>query len=147
MDSEDYYDRVNTNHDEDKIIIFKNASFAWAKPSARKKQQPKTRRNKGKSKKRLSIQRRDSMSSAEVLVQDEPFMLKDINLEIGKGELVGIAGSIGSGKTSLLLAIIGDMVKKNGDIEIPENLNGWYTVTLNKRVFVQGFNTLLWIVG
>ncbi|XP_026315550.1 multidrug resistance-associated protein 7 [Hyposmocoma kahamanoa] len=126
MDPEEYYDRVNTNHDEDKIIIFKNASFAWANPSVRKKpQQQKTRKNKGKSKKRLSIQRRDSASSAEVLVQDEPFTLKDISLEIGKGELIGITGSVGSGKTSLLLAIIGDMVKKSGDIEIPENLNGF----------------------
>lgn len=124
MDSDNYYDRVNTNRDEDKIIIFKKASFAWAKPSTRRKSKQKSKKNKGKSKKRLSVQRHDSDSSTEALIQNEPFTLKDISLEIGKGELLGIAGAVGSGKTSLLLAIIGDMVKKDGDIQIPDNLNG-----------------------
>ncbi|XP_049867954.1 uncharacterized protein LOC126368123 [Pectinophora gossypiella] len=125
MDSEVYYDRVNTNHDEDKVIIFKNASFAWAKPSKRRKHPQRTKKNKGKSKKRLSIQRRDSTSSSEALLHDEPFALKDISLEIGKGELIGITGSVGCGKSSLLLAIIGDMTKQSGDIQIPESLNGF----------------------
>ncbi|KAI5642716.1 ABC transporter transmembrane region domain-containing protein [Phthorimaea operculella] len=124
MDLEEYYDRVNTNHDEDKVIIFKNASFAWAKPSKRRKMPQKTKKNKGKSKKRISSPRHDSGSSTEVLL-DEPFMLKDISLEIGKGDLVGITGAVGSGKTSLLLAIIGDMIKRGGDIQIPDNLNGF----------------------
>ncbi|XP_026732381.1 ABC transporter C family member 13 [Trichoplusia ni] len=128
MDAELYYDRVNKNHDEDKIIIFKNATFAWAKPLKKKKPPKKSKKNKGKSKKRLSrgsIQRRDSTSSSEQLVRDEPFMLKDINLEIGKEELIGITGVVGSGKSSLLHAIIGDMMKKNGDLQIPENLSSF----------------------
>ncbi|KAG6455079.1 hypothetical protein O3G_MSEX009011 [Manduca sexta] len=128
MDMEVYYDRVNTNRDEDKIIIFKNATFSWVNPSKQRKSVSKSKKNKGKSKKRLtrvSIQRSDSTSSSEALVQDEPFSLKDISLEIGKGELVGITGPIGSGKTSLLQAIIGEMLKKSGDLQIPESLNSF----------------------
>ncbi|KAH9632341.1 hypothetical protein HF086_010266 [Spodoptera exigua] len=112
MDAELYYDRLNKNHDEDKVIIFKNATFSWAKPSKRKKPPKKSKKNKGKSKKRLSrgnIQRRDSTSSSEQLIQDEPFMLKDISLEIGNEELIGVTGPVGSGKTSLLHAIIEDL--------------------------------------
>ncbi|CAH2245853.1 jg8527 [Pararge aegeria aegeria] len=127
MDIEHYYDRLNTNCDEDKVIIIKNASFAWAKSSIRRKSMPKSKKNKGKSQKKLtkySIQRRDSVSSNEALIQ-EPFMLQDIFFEIGKEELVGIAGPVGSGKTSLLLAIIGDMLKQKGDIQIPECLNSF----------------------
>lgn len=125
MDAELYYDRLNKNHDEDKIIIFRNATFAWAKPSKRKKPPKKSKKNKGKSKKRLSrgsIQRQDSTSSSEQLAQDEPFILKDICLEIGNEELIGVTGTVGSGKTSLLHAIIGDMIKKEGYLQIPENL-------------------------
>nr|XP_049696505.1 uncharacterized protein LOC110371605 [Helicoverpa armigera] len=128
MDAELYYDRLNKNHDEDKIIIFKNATFAWAKPSKRKKPPKKSKKNKGKSKKRLSrgsIQRRDSTSSSEQLMQDEPFSLKDISLEIGNEELIGVTGAVGSGKTSLLHAILGDMLKKNGSLQIPDNLTSF----------------------
>ncbi|XP_034827291.1 ATP-binding cassette sub-family C member 10 [Maniola hyperantus] len=127
MDMEHYYDRLNTNRDEDKVIIIKNASFTWAKSSTRRKSMLKSTKNKGKSQKKLtkySIQRRDSESSNEALIQ-EPFKLQDIFLEIGKEELVGIAGPVGSGKTSLLLAIIGDMLKQAGDIQIPEFLNSF----------------------
>lgn len=139
MDAELYYDRVNKNHDEDKIIIFKNATFAWAKPSKRKRQPKKSKKNKGKSKKKLSrgsIQRRDSSSSSEHLVQDEPFMLTDICLEIGKDELIGVTGAVGSGKTSLLHAILGDMLKKNGDLQIPENLSSKYYSYVTVKLFI-----------
>lgn len=130
MDAEYYYDKLNTNRDEDKVIIFKNATFSWAQASKRKIPPKITKKNKGKSKKRLSranVQRRDSTSSAETLAhQDEPFMLRDISLEVGKEELIGVTGNVGSGKTSLLLAIMGEMLKKDGDLQVPENLSSEY---------------------
>jgi ABC-type glutathione transport system ATPase component len=39
----------------------------------------------------------------------EKSVLKGINLEVKKGDLVGICGRVGSGKSSLLLSIIGEM--------------------------------------
>lgn len=132
MQPEHYYDKVNTNKDEDKIIIFKNATFSWVKPSTRKPQK-KIKKDKGKSKRlsKGSVQRTDeTTSSTETLATDEPFMLRDISLEVGKEELIGVTGSVGSGKTSLLLAIIGEMIKKNGDLQIPENLNSKLQLTI-----------------
>nr|ASS36022.1 ABCC10 [Samia ricini] len=126
MDMEYYYDKVNTNRDEDKIIIIKNASFAWAKPSKHKRKPVKTKKNKGKRKmSTMNIQRHDSTSSSDPGVQEESFTLKDISLEIGKEELIGITGPVGSGKTSLLHAIIGEMIKKSGDLQISDNLNSF----------------------
>lgn len=129
MDPERYYDRLNTNRDEEKMIIFNNASFSWAKPSDKKKPPPKTKKNKGKSKRKTSksnLQRRDSLSSIDAVPSDQPFTLKNINLDIGREDFIGIAGPVGSGKTSLLHAIIGDMIKKGGDIQIPEHLDSMY---------------------
>ncbi|KAG8218181.1 multidrug resistance-associated protein 1 [Butyriboletus roseoflavus] len=42
--------------------------------------------------------------------------LEGINLTVRKGELVGILGRVGAGKSSLLSAIIGDMRKMEGDL-------------------------------
>lgn len=37
-------------------------------------------------------------------------ILKDINLEIRKGSFVSIVGDVGSGKSSLIQALIGEML-------------------------------------
>ncbi|KAF9442601.1 multidrug resistance-associated ABC transporter [Macrolepiota fuliginosa MF-IS2] len=45
-------------------------------------------------------------------------VLEDINLTIKKGELFGVLGRVGAGKTSLLSAIIGDMTRKEGSVTV-----------------------------
>ncbi|KAI0629229.1 metal resistance protein YCF1 [Trametes polyzona] len=44
--------------------------------------------------------------------------LEDINLTVRKGELVGILGRVGAGKTSLLSAIIGEMQRTDGEVKV-----------------------------
>ncbi|KAF8638952.1 hypothetical protein AX16_010426 [Volvariella volvacea WC 439] len=44
--------------------------------------------------------------------------LDGINLTLKKGELVGIFGRVGAGKSSLLSAIIGDMIKREGEVTL-----------------------------
>jgi ATP-binding cassette, subfamily C (CFTR/MRP), member 1 len=45
-----------------------------------------------------------------------PFQINDINLSIGRNELIAVIGSVGSGKSSLLCALAGDMRKTRGNI-------------------------------
>uniref|UniRef100_A0A2P2JIN8 ABC-type xenobiotic transporter n=1 Tax=Rhizophora mucronata TaxID=61149 RepID=A0A2P2JIN8_RHIMU len=45
-------------------------------------------------------------------------VLKNINLEIKKGELTAIVGTVGSGKSSLLAAILGEMHKISGKVRV-----------------------------
>lgn len=57
--------------------------------------------------------------------------LEGINFKVKKGELVGILGRVGAGKTSLLSAIIGDMLKKEGELVLSGSVsyapqNPWY---------------------
>jgi len=42
--------------------------------------------------------------------------LTNVNLQINRGELVMVIGSIGSGKSSLLSAILGEITKLNGTV-------------------------------
>lgn len=44
--------------------------------------------------------------------------LRSVNLNVAKGSLVAIVGQVGSGKSSLLSAILGDMVKLSGTVTI-----------------------------
>ena len=48
----------------------------------------------------------------------EPFELKGINMKIKEGSFVAIVGPVGSGKSSLLTAILGEMEKTSGRINI-----------------------------
>ena len=44
--------------------------------------------------------------------------LKDINFQVKRGELIVIVGEIGSGKSSLLAALVGEMRRTEGVVKI-----------------------------
>ena len=48
--------------------------------------------------------------------EDRVFQVRDISMEIPRGTLVAIVGPVGSGKTSLLQGLIGEMRKTSGSI-------------------------------
>lgn len=50
--------------------------------------------------------------------QQELGVLEDVNLELNKGEFVYLVGKVGSGKTSLLKTIYGELDIQSGDAEV-----------------------------
>jgi ABC-type branched-subunit amino acid transport system ATPase component len=46
-------------------------------------------------------------------------VLKGIDVEVRKGELVAVVGMVGSGKSSLLSCIMGEMHKLSGKVSAP----------------------------
>lgn len=48
-------------------------------------------------------------------------ILRDIELNVKPGELIGIVGVVGSGKSSLLNAIIGEMITLKGKVKYNGN--------------------------
>ncbi|KAG8710747.1 hypothetical protein FRC09_020949 [Ceratobasidium sp. 395] len=79
----------------------------------------KEKEKKGREKQRLSQKRKGidpNDSSDDEPVGSEPFKLVDVNLQIPKGSFVGIAGKIGSGKSSLLQAMTGEMRRTTGKV-------------------------------
>lgn len=55
-------------------------------------------------------------SASTTTEKREPFKLQDMNLTVGRNELVAVIGSVGSGKSSLLAALAGDMRKTSGEV-------------------------------
>lgn len=48
--------------------------------------------------------------------EPETITLRDVNLRIKEGSLVAIVGTVGSGKSSLLAAILGELDKLGGRV-------------------------------
>lgn len=116
-----------------------NASFTWEKTSkqATEKKDEKTQdkkttegikemaAEKASTQAQASAQAEKSVSrpassgedTASTLVDErEPFKLQDMNLTVGRNELIAVIGTVGSGKSSLLGALAGDMRQTGGEM-------------------------------
>lgn len=60
---------------------------------------------------------------------EEGFRLTDLSVNIRKKQFVGVIGKVGSGKSSFLQAITGDLIKTKGTISISEPNEGVAIVT------------------
>ncbi|KAL9471438.1 hypothetical protein ACSS6W_009379 [Trichoderma asperelloides] len=97
-----------------------NTSFTWEKTPAKEADKGSASKDK-KSKKveapKPTAQPATTEDSASTLVEErEPFKLQDLNLQAGRNELIAVIGTVGSGKSSLLAALAGDMRKTEGDV-------------------------------
>lgn len=98
-------------------VTLKNCSFSWTDYSADLKpiEEKKKKERRGSNSSRGSS---DSGSSnggdEEGAVKVDVEILRNITLQINPGELVAVVGAVGSGKSSLLSAILGEMEPLNG---------------------------------
>ncbi|OAA56992.1 ABC multidrug transporter [Niveomyces insectorum RCEF 264] len=105
-----------------------DASFTWERTATQEADEVggsnKGENKEKKQKKREAARNARPASSdgsagdtASTLVEElEPFKLSDLNFAVKRDELVAVIGSVGSGKTSLLAALAGDMRKTNGEV-------------------------------
>lgn len=110
--------------DLDVAIDVKGSSFTWDAPPPEEEAQKK--------KKRLSYSKKSKQRSASAPAsshghgadtaadakapEDRIFKVTDITMSIPRGALVAIVGPVGSGKTSLLQGIIGEMRQTSGTV-------------------------------
>lgn len=57
--------------------------------------------------------------------RDKTFLLKDLNLSVKKGQLVGIMGKIGGGKSLLLDGLLAEITKLTGEVGINDLEHGF----------------------
>ncbi|KAF5462508.1 hypothetical protein F2P56_018511 [Juglans regia] len=65
---------------------------------------------------RIAVQFKDGVFSWDDENGEEA--LKNINFEINKGDLTAIVGTVGSGKSSLLASVLGEMHKLRGEVRV-----------------------------
>ncbi|KAM7188324.1 P-loop containing nucleoside triphosphate hydrolase protein [Naviculisporaceae sp. PSN 640] len=124
--SEEREDEAVFKPDAENAVEVKDASFTWERTPTQEAEVTLDDMGKkgGKEKKGPKPDTKDaekpsrgSGEDASTLVEEqEPFKLQDLNFEIGRNELVAVIGTVGSGKTSLLAALAGDMRKTSGEV-------------------------------
>jgi ATP-binding cassette subfamily C (CFTR/MRP) protein 1 len=100
-------------HDPDKPETFKTKKELKDAKEARK-----TEKSAGKSANKDSPPRAAGDDSSSESTEHEPFKILDMDFSIGRNELVAVIGSVGSGKSSLLAALAGDMRKTSGKVRL-----------------------------
>jgi ABC-type glutathione transport system ATPase component len=116
------------NEDLPVAIEVKGATFTWDTPPPDVEQKDKTKTQQRQSK--FSSQLHSSKHNAKIEAavsanekarlqaeeEERVFQIRDVSMEIPRGLLVAIVGPVGSGKTSLLQGLIGEMRKTSGSI-------------------------------
>jgi ATP-binding cassette subfamily C (CFTR/MRP) protein 1 len=116
------------DYDAKDAVTLKGANFTWERhptqdaeddaggPPGKK---PETRKEKKENKANAKLAQSSgetTPSDATAVEEEKPFEIKGLDLNIGRNELVAIIGGVGSGKSSLLAALAGDMRKTSGEV-------------------------------
>ncbi|KAH7890193.1 P-loop containing nucleoside triphosphate hydrolase protein [Phlebopus sp. FC_14] len=93
-------------------ITVKNGAFAWptAAPAARGPAKPQPKKASP-----ADVEKGGFAGDDEEVSGPRPF-LRNVNISIKNGSLTAIVGNVGSGKSSLLSAIIGEMMRLSGEV-------------------------------
>ncbi|KAF8656809.1 hypothetical protein AX16_002359 [Volvariella volvacea WC 439] len=94
-------------------IRVENASFTWDAPPPDKEDGKKNGHGIGK---RSLPKANEKQPTGKQKADEEPFRVKHIDITVQRGQLVAIVGPVGSGKTSLLQGIIGEMRRTAGGV-------------------------------
>ncbi|CUS12567.1 unnamed protein product [Tuber aestivum] len=127
--AEEIKDEIVIDDNPNYAIEISNAGFTWERVQA--EERPDSDKTKGELKEAKRQKKLDKGYKAgrerdgepepgsvpTVTPAEEPFSLRDIDLRVGHRELIAIVGSVGSGKSSLLAALAGDMRKTSGNIK------------------------------
>jgi len=124
MMAEEAQEDTQWDYNAKDAVVLENASFTWERTPTQDDDMPdakKTKKEKSKKEKRKSgdvQEKEEDLSTAATPKEEVPFEIKDLNLAIGRKELIAVIGTVGSGKSSLLAAIAGDMRKTSGELSI-----------------------------
>ncbi|KAL5121945.1 ATP-binding cassette transporter yor1 [Pleosporales sp. CAS-2024a] len=114
-------------------VTIRNADFTWERQPTQDKEDSPVGAGEGFGKKASKPDKQGKRGSAQAapngsgsatasdttaVEEEKPFGIEGINLTFGRNELVAIIGSVGSGKSSLLAALAGDMRRTSGKVVI-----------------------------
>ena len=108
-------DEMRVDRNLNVAIKAANATFEWMTANTEELGEAgmKKRAKSNKSKKKLE----GDLYGDSTPKQQEPFKIPGLNMEVSRGKLVAIVGSVGSGKSSILSGLIGEMKQTSGNVK------------------------------
>lgn len=107
-------------------LEIRDATFTWERTPT---QDPETtvsgtagtkgeskKKDESNTEKRTDSSGEETEASSTTIAEREPFKLRGLDFFIQRDELVAVIGTVGSGKSSLLAALAGDMRKTDGEV-------------------------------
>lgn len=116
--AEETQDPVDWDLKNENAVVLKDASFTWEQSSARSAGGVEDGRKEDVSSEPHASHENHGDTIVQSVREEGAFTLRDLNLTVGRDELIAIIGTVGSGKSSLLSALAGDMRKTAGTITI-----------------------------
>ncbi|EIW84009.1 ABC protein [Coniophora puteana RWD-64-598 SS2] len=106
-------DALVIDEKQEKALIVENATFEW-ETELKGDEEESPKKGKGGHKK----QKAKAAAVPVVVPVDKAalFKVKDINMIVARGQLVAVVGPVGSGKSSLLQGLIGEMRRVSGSV-------------------------------
>ncbi|KAK5109732.1 hypothetical protein LTR62_006572 [Meristemomyces frigidus] len=147
LDAEEMSDEAALDLEMKNAVSLTDASFTWERTPSQNTDRPgqdpkgmkqakaekkQAKKDAKEEKRRTKLMSRDGDGSVPELPtspaspsgeeeEEKPFSINNINLDIGRNELVAVIGSVGSGKSSLLGALAGDMRRTTGGMALGAN--------------------------
>jgi ATP-binding cassette, subfamily C (CFTR/MRP), member 1 len=97
-------------------VDVEDATFEWEESLAVKEAKERSAKDKGKGKKGSGEKSGAATPITALAAGNKPFQMRDVTMKIARGSLVAIVGPVGSGKSSLLQGLIGEMRRVKGNV-------------------------------
>jgi ATP-binding cassette subfamily C (CFTR/MRP) protein 1 len=130
--AEEAEDSARWDYEAKDALVLTDAAFTWERHPTQENEQgppgkkPATKKEVKEEKAKAAAEK--NANTAAITAdkekkeghdeEEQPFEMTGLNLRFGRNELVAVIGSVGSGKTSLLAALAGDMRRTNGEVVI-----------------------------
>ena len=135
--AEEAQDPVDWDFENENAVVMKDASFSWERNAVREssnvddstmREVAATKQYHGDRKmakqmihsnsSRQKVEAGQNEEAVKCKGEEQTFTLKSLDLKVGRHELIAIIGAVGSGKSSLLAAVAGEMRKTGGTITL-----------------------------